>query len=392
MNGPSTPPSAAQIGEYTLLERIAVGGMAEVFRARRGEGASAEVVVLKRILPRVAAEAGGLSRFAEEARLGAYVDHPNVVRLLDAGLHREPPFLALEYVPGCDLWRLTRWLVREGRTLGVPLALHVVEELLRGLEAVHGARDEAGRPLDIVHRDVSPSNVLLSTEGAVKLGDFGIAKATLREERSRASLGAKGKIGYLAPEQVTGERPDQRADVFSAAVILAELLLGRPLFGCGSELAILLAIRDANVQPFLALELEAGLKAAVAAALAKDPAGRPASARAFMEALAPFQREAAPALRLELAGLVATATSVERARRGATDARVTVPAPAPDEPATPRVPEGSSDDARFSATTQRVPTQTYRVSTTDGARLGPWTFAQLVEALTTGRLGLEDEV
>ncbi len=377
MSGGETSPPEGRLGDFVVLDRIAVGGMAEVFRGRRAGDPESPVVVLKRLLPHVAEEEGGLAMFAEEARLGAFIEHPNVVRLLESGLHLEPPFLALEHVPGCDLLRLMRWLRREGRTLGVSLALHVTAALLRGLEAVHDAHDETGQRLHIVHRDVRPSNVLLSVDGAVKRGDFGIAKAELRAGRPRHSGGAKGKLGYLAPEQVTGEHYDQRADVFAAAVILAELLLGAPLFAGGSELAILLAIRDANVRPLVDLPLEPGLKDLLLAALAKHPTQRPASAGAFLSALAPFQREPAPALRLELAGLVQTASGAERPPSSL-----------------PAAPAGSTDDAlrRFRATTQKVPAQRYVVVTTDRRTLGPWTFAQLVEALTTGALGLEDQV
>lgn len=378
MSGGASSPPEGRLGDFLVLDRIAVGGMAEVFRGRRADDPESPVVVLKRLLPHVAEEESGLAMFAEEARLGAYVQHPNVVRLLESGLHRDPPFLALEHVPGCDLLRLMRWLRREGRTLGVSLALHVVDALLCGLEAVHSAHDDAGRALRIVHRDVSPSNVLLSVDGAVKLGDFGIAKAKLRGGLPRNSGGAKGKLGYLAPEQVTGERYDQRADVFAAAVILAELLLGAPLFAGGSELAILLAIRDANVQPFTELALEAPLKERILAALSKDAARRPASAGAFRATLAPFCREPASALRMELAGLVQTASGAERAPSS-------LPAPTP---------AGRNDDElrRFRATTQKVPAQRYVVETSDGRQLGPWTFAQLVEQLTTGALGLEDQI
>ncbi|MDQ3032905.1 MAG: serine/threonine protein kinase, partial [Myxococcota bacterium] len=276
---PPAPPPHSRFGPYTLADRIAVGGMAEVFRAHEPRSVGdPRVVVIKRMLPSLASEAGARAMFEEEARLGGYVEHDNVVRVLGFGDEGGQPYLALEYVPGLDLWRLTRWLTRCGRTLDGPLAIFVVRELLAGLHEVHEARDLEGRTIGIVHRDVSPSNVLLSVHGDVKLGDFGIAQALLRESYPQATLSdrAKGKLGYLAPEQVRGLPADRRADVFAAAVIAAELLMGRPLFAGGSELAVLLAIRDAQVRPFeeCASSLPEGLGSAILCALAGDPDAR----------------------------------------------------------------------------------------------------------------------
>ena len=215
-----------EFGPYTLLGRIAVGGMAEVYRALAPPSAgSARTVVLKRMLPHIAAEAGGMEMFAAEARIGGEVRHPNVVELLGSGEVGETPYLILEYIPGCDLWRLMRWLRREGRALGVEPAILIMRDLLQGLEAVHQTVDRGGAPLAIVHRDVSPSNVLLSIHGDVKLSDFGIARALLAEERAQHSNRAKGKLGYLSPEQVRGRPVDQRADLFAAGVVAADDVL-----------------------------------------------------------------------------------------------------------------------------------------------------------------------
>ncbi|MCB9612525.1 MAG: protein kinase [Sandaracinus sp.] len=373
---PPPPPPQTRFGRYEIVDRIAVGGMAEVFRARETRAVGEpRVVVIKRMLPHVAAEESGLLMFREEARLGAQVAHPNVVELLEVDSADGHPYLALEYVPGCDLWRLSRWLVREGRALGVELSVFVLLELLAGLEAVHEAVDELGHPLGIVHQDVSPSNVLLSVHGDVKLGDFGIAKAAVARALPGVSGRAKGKLGYLAPEQVTGGSATRATDVFAAAVMGAELLIGRPLFAGGSELAILLAIRDANVRPLLDAALPDPLKNALVSALARDPKQRPASAGLLSEKLRAFAPGPQSVLRRELAELVQRATGVEgEAER------------------TPLVDAEPPLAAERTPLTRDLPSQTFEVELSSGRRLGPWRFATVVEAITTGRIGPEDLV
>lgn len=400
---PPAPPKGTRFGPYTLEERVGLGGMAEVFRASEPRPVGEpRTVVLKRMLPHIASEAGAAEMFREEARLGGLVRHDNVVHVLGEGDTDGQPYLVLEYVRGCDLWRLGRWLTREGRTLEPALGMFVVYELLCGLQAVHEAADGDGRPLGIVHRDVSPSNVLVSVHGDVKLGDFGIARARLRERFPQAPSGerAKGKLGYLAPEQVSGYAPDGRGDVFSAGVIAAELLMGRPLFTGGSELAILLAVRDAQVGPFLEItgSLPRGLGEAVEAALQRDPDARPASAREFAAMLRPFTEsgDAAAPMRKEIGGLITRAMSAitPSTRPGGAPSKtpsagVQMLAALADERTPLRAAGEAPDEA---PATRDVPTLDYQVRTTDGRLLGPWTFAQVVEALATGTLGPLDKV
>lgn len=378
-----TPSPETRIGPYELVDRLAVGGMAEIYRARAPRGAGeSRLVVIKRMLPHIAAEESGPQMFDEEARLGARVHHENVVEFIGAGKADTTPYLVLEYVPGCDLWRLMRWLRREGKTLGVDLSIFVIRQLLGGLDAVHTAVDRNDEPLDIVHRDISPSNVLLSVHGEVKLGDFGIARAR-RASRGGRSSRAKGKLGYLSPEQVTGGVVDGRADVFAAGVVAAELLLGRELFSGGSELAILLAIRDGSIAPFLSLPIDDELKASVASALHADPAQRIASAAALSTLLAPHQRSEDVAARAELAGLVRMASGLDEV--GDATPRVSIEPPLDDQ-LTPRV-----GDVFPQAVTADLPTITYDVYI-GSDRVGPWSFAELVEALTTGKVGAGDRV
>ncbi|GAB4197974.1 MAG: hypothetical protein OHK0013_06600 [Sandaracinaceae bacterium] len=361
--------------------------MAEVFRAHEPRAAGApRSVVIKRMLPALASEPAARAMFQEEARLGSLVSHPNVVEVLGSGEHDGLPFLVLEHVPGLDLWRLGRWLAREGRVLGVALATHIARELLGALHAVHESVDETGRPLGLVHRDVSPSNVLLSVHGAVKLGDFGIARALLSASFPHAAMSAraKGKLGYLSPEQVSGLPTDRRADVFAAAVVTAELLTGRPLFAGGSELAILLAIRDGDTHVLdqAASTLPGPIVRALRMGLARDPDARAPSALALAQLLEAAEREAGvasspddPRLRMELAGIVAEATH-RRAPSGLL----------------PAVGGASTPWAEAAAPTGEAPQLEYRVRTSNGGSLGPWSYARLVEAVATHELGAEDQV
>ncbi|MCZ7683132.1 MAG: serine/threonine protein kinase [Sandaracinaceae bacterium] len=313
------PPGEAPFGPLTLLERIAVGGMAEVFRAREPRGAGEpRTVVVKRMLPHIAGEPGAARMFEAEARIGRLVAHPNVVAVLAFGEISGQPYLTLELVPGIDLGRLRAWLARERSRLETPLALHVGAELLAGLHAVHEAKDEHGHRLEIVHGDVSPSNVLLSTKGEVKLADFGIAQARLRASFPQAaSSRTRGKLAYLAPEQVRGEETDRRADVFAAAAVVAELLVGEPLFSRDSDLSTLLAIRDASLErlephrgrlpPALVDALERGL--------ARDPEDRVETAAALALALRGLVTGDRAALRERLGALVSRASAaLEQAR------------------------------------------------------------------------------
>lgn len=370
--------------------------MAEVFRAEEPRNAGENrVVVIKRMLPSLASEPGARAMFDEEARFGRLIQHPNVVRVLGSGHDGEQAYLVLEYVPGLDLWRFSRWLTRSGRPLGVELTLYVVRALLAGLHAVHEARDEKAAHLGLVHRDVSPSNILLSVHGDVKLGDFGIAQARLRENYPQAALPerAKGKLGYMAPEQVRGAPADRRADVFAAAVIAAELLMGRPLFAGGSELGILLAIREAHIRPFEELipSLPKGLGEAIAAALARDPAQRTSTARALYDALEPFATAAPGLSREQLADLIGQA----QAQRTNSESRPNLRAT---HPWTDRPPEVSTNDLERTAEVETDPDPTaehqldFFVQCTDGSTVGPLSFAKTVEAVAMGRIGATDRV
>ncbi len=351
--------------------------MSEVFRAEERTREGSRTVVLKRMLPSLATDGAAREMFEEEARLGALIDHAGVAKLLGSGEHEGQPYLVLEHVPGLDLWRLSRWLTRHGRRLEPTLVAHAGRQLLAALDAVHDTVDGTGRPLGLVHRDVSPSNVLISMRGHVKLIDFGIAEARARETPHLASVVTrpKGKLGYLAPEQVRGESSDRRVDVFAAAVVIAELLLGRPLFAGGSELAILLAIRDAEIRPFaeLAGRIPDGLHGAITRALHADPAKRTPTAEALAAELAPFDHEPPRSARARLASLIAEAAGT--AVSGATALGVTA----------------AAEPAERDPTTHDAPSLEYRAMR--GATvLGPFTYAKLVEAIATRQVGVGDTI
>jgi serine/threonine protein kinase len=381
--------------------------MAEVYRASIPQTAGAErSVVVKRMLPRIASDRSARAMFAEEARLGAHIRHPNVVQVLDYGEANDNAYLVLEFVQGVDLWRLSRFLTRTGRQLNVAEAIYLAREMLAGLHAVHESVDERGVRLGVVHRDVSPSNVLLSIYGEVKLGDLGIARTRLREKFPSTSVGerAKGKLGYLAPEQVRGAESDRRADVFSAGVVIAELLMGRPLFAGGSELAVLLAIRDSKVHPFLehAALLPDGLGAIIAEALAQKPARRPASAELFSSRLLPYQTEPADRLRAAIAAMVIEALDAGPAglpfsltpTRTLTDPHAIFMAALGFDPRERHTPAQAvpSSGAVGHETTPSPVGPLYEVRTSSGTKLGPWSFAQVVQAVSTGQVSPLDGV
>lgn len=384
-----------KFGPYWLDSRLAVGGTAEVYVARpRDESEPLTAgqprrLIVKRLLPHFVTDPEGRTMFEREAALHAAVHHENVVRVFGSGMDGDEPWLAMELVDGCDLYRLLRRLGGDGRKLAPGISTYVAREVLRALQSVHDARDAAGQPLGIIHRDVTPSNLYLSVDGLVKLGDFGIARSTSRATmRSAGSALLKGKFAYLAPEQVAGEPFDHRADLFSLAVVLTEMLLGKPLFAGSGQLAVLLAIRDCRIEPLREArsQLPRGLTEVLERALARDPAQRFPDAAQFMDALAPFAATAQVA-RPELGALVRWVQSapstdqMQAVRESAGKVRAAV--------AAREGPSGGFDSERSTGEYAPIPSH---VQTQAGVRLGPWAFARLVEAIATGQVGRGDMV
>jgi serine/threonine protein kinase len=224
-----------QVGRYVLGGRIAVGGMAEVHLGRLlGPAGFQRTVAVKRLHPHLSGDPTFVTMFLDEVRLAARIQHPNVVDTLDVVVERGEVFLVMEYVHGESLAQLLHAAEDEGRPVPTDVIVAIVCGALRGLHAAHQAKDAEGEPLHIVHRDVSPHNVIVGVDGVARVIDFGVAKASGRGQTTRAGQ-AKGKLAYMPPEQLRGEDVDRRADVYAAGVVLWEALTGRRLFFADTE-------------------------------------------------------------------------------------------------------------------------------------------------------------
>ena len=280
-------PLPTRVGKYEILDRIAIGGMAELYKARIvGEAGFEKLVAIKRILPHLAQDAGYLEMFLDEARLCARLEHPNIVHVHELGTENGTPFIAMQYVEGIDVLDLLRECVRTGRRIPPVLAAFICRQILDALDYAHTLRDASGRPQRVVHRDVSPGNVLVSWRGDVKLTDFGIARASEHRHRTESGL-LKGKYGYMSPEQVMGADLDGRSDLFSIGVVLAEMVMARRLFSAPRELDALVMVRDARLDRLHAhaTAFPLPLRVLLIRALQKRPDDRWDSARDFRGAL-----------------------------------------------------------------------------------------------------------
>jgi len=276
-----------RLGRYTLHGEIASGGMATVHFGRlTGEGGFSRIVAIKCMHKHLAEDPEFRAMFLDEARLAARIRHPNVVSTIDIGSTDEGMFLVMEYVTGESLAALIRATSRRGERIPVAVSVRILIDALYGLHAAHVARDDAGAPLSIVHRDVSPQNILVATDGHARVLDFGIAKAAGRSHTTRDGA-LKGKFRYMAPEQIRDEGVSARTDVYAASVVLWELLAGEPLFKGSNDAAIVARVLEGVVAPpsKLGPGVPAELDAIVARGLAREPAQRFASAEQMAEAL-----------------------------------------------------------------------------------------------------------
>jgi serine/threonine protein kinase len=279
-----------RIGRYEVIRRIAVGGMAEIFLARSTgiEGFEKRVIV-KRILPHLAENPDFVAMFLDEARLAATLHHANIAQVYDIGAEDGSYFFALEYIEGKDVRHLRIQLARRQLELPHQHAIAIVLGVAAGLHAAHERRGHDGRPLNMVHRDVSPSNVIVTFDGGVKLIDFGIAKAAQRQTHTRTGV-LKGKSAYMSPEQWLGEPVDRRSDVFALGILLYELTTGERLFKKGAEYEIMRQFIKGKTAltgrfpPYFPVELER----IVARALSRHPGDRYPSAQAFYQDLERF--------------------------------------------------------------------------------------------------------
>ncbi|HEX8954043.1 MAG TPA: serine/threonine-protein kinase, partial [Polyangia bacterium] len=290
------------IGKYEVLQRLAAGGMAEIFLARVvGVLGFDKLVVIKRILPHLASRHDFIQMFLDEARIATTLDHANIVQTHEVGVHGKSYFMVMEYLAGEDVRSIVRRIAGSA-TARVPLehALTIAVGVAAGLHYAHEKRDRDGKPLDIVHRDVTPQNVIVTYDGAVKLLDFGIAKASNRINETRSGS-FKGKVPYMSPEQCRGEPLDRRSDLFSLGILLHELTLCRRLFRGETDFQILKQIAEGPIVRPRAVDAayDARLEAIVMKALERDPARRFQTARQLQQAL----EELAHDLRLRLSPL-----------------------------------------------------------------------------------------
>ncbi len=236
-------------GKYLLLERINVGGMAEVFKAKAfGVEGFERLVAVKRILPSIAEDAEFITMFVDEAKIAVQLTHANIAQIFDLGRVGDSYFIAMEFVHGKDLRAIFDRARKRGETVPVPMACYVAMKVCEGLDYAHNKKDAAGRDLHLVHRDVSPQNVLLSYDGEVKVIDFGIAKAAGKAGKTQAGI-LKGKFGYMSPEQVRGLPLDRRSDIFAVGIVLYELLTGERLFVGESDFSTLEKVKNVEIMP-----------------------------------------------------------------------------------------------------------------------------------------------
>ncbi|MCC6750352.1 MAG: serine/threonine protein kinase [Deltaproteobacteria bacterium] len=277
--------------KYRIIDKLDSGGMAEIYRAEAElmQGMKKKVAI-KRILPHLTKNQKFVAMFLDEARLSLYLNHANIVHVYDIGRSGQTYFIVMEYVDGMNLRNLCESLKRQDRALEMEHAIFVMMEVCKGLGYAHDmVSPDDGRPLKIVHRDVSPPNILLSRNGEVKLVDFGLAKAASQIEQTDPGV-VKGKFSYLSPEAASGIEVDYRADVFAVGIILFELLTGRRLFYGETDYQTVELVRQARVPSLTALspDIPPDLDQIVRKALARDPDQRFHHAYEIQDALAQF--------------------------------------------------------------------------------------------------------
>ena len=279
-----------QFGRYFLVDKIAVGGMAEVFKAKSySEAGFEKLLVIKRILDHLSDNSDFVEMFIDEAKLSVELQHANIVQIYDFGRYGDNYYIAMECVEGKDIKGILRKLAQLRKVMPRELALLIAHEMCKGLDHAHKKANHAGEPLHIVHRDISPSNIIVSYSGEVKVADFGIAKAESSAYDTRDGV-LKGKYEYMSPEQASGQSIDHRSDLFATGIILHEMLTGRRLFKTDSDLKTLEKIKNARVPPPSDLNpsVPAELDRLVLKALSRDPDDRFADGRAFQRAILDF--------------------------------------------------------------------------------------------------------
>ena len=315
--GTLVPRDARDFGSYQLIAKLATGGMAEIFLARPTGSTSRDVMVLKRILPHLAEDEHFVTMFRDEADLASKVSHKNICRVQEFGEYDGTWFIAMEYLHGVPLSRMMTRLSKVGKMLDVRVVAGIIVQACEGLHAAHEARGPDGQQLGLVHRDVSPPNIMVCSEGQVKLLDFGIAKARGANSRTRTGT-VKGKNAYMSPEQILGKGLDRRSDVFALAVVMYEMLAIRRLFHRDSDFLTFKAITEEPIPDIRERrpDLPPGMRAALLQAMARDPNGRFDTAQAFGNALRnAVSTLGGPASPADLARLLSDDFSEEMASR-----------------------------------------------------------------------------
>jgi serine/threonine protein kinase len=324
------------LGKYQLVKQLAVGGMGEVWLARqKGPVGFEKLVVVKTLLQHLKEDQEFVNMFFDEARIAAVLNHPNIAQIYDLGENSGQYFIAMEFIHGEDLGRVMRRAWSTGQWVARHISLRIVADSCQGLHYAHTRLDERGQPLRVVHRDISPQNILISFDGAVKVVDFGIAKAS--DQVSNTKSGAiKGKFAYMAPEQAAGKPLDARSDLFALGLVLYELVTGvRPLKR-DSELATLQAALECKIDaPSAVAEVPPELDDIVMRALAKAPDDRYVDAREMQRAIEQYllnAKELATSAEVsELMGALFADRLSEEARLGtpnpSTDSSTSNPSP-----------------------------------------------------------------
>ena len=275
-----------RVGRYELLDPLGEGGMGTVWLVRARDASGDTLYAMKTVSATYASDPGVRAMFVKEATIAAALDHPNIVRLVDVGIHRDLPFFVMEWIDGFSLRNVARTVTDTGKRVPAGIALRIASDLCAGLHAAHELRGEDGKPLGLVHRDVSPQNVLVTREGIAKLIDFGVAKARgiVSNSERGGSGGIKGKVRYMAPEQALDKPIDRRADLFSVGAIVYRLLTGRSPFEGPNELAIINALLSSN-PVFVPDDLPRAVQWILERALARRPENRFRTAKEMQEAI-----------------------------------------------------------------------------------------------------------
>jgi serine/threonine protein kinase len=274
-------------GPYQLIERLASGGMAEIFKARTfGHSGFEKILAIKRLHPRCTQTPEFVEMLKEEAKTAVGLSHANIVQIFDLGRVQEHYYIAMEYINGRDLRQLVARLKDQRAFIPPEAALYLISELCSGLDFAHRQRDANGRLLRLIHRDVSPHNVMVSNEGEVKIVDFGIAKSLASHQETEAGV-IKGKFCFMSPEQAQGQRLDHRTDIFSAGIILYEMLTGRSMYDTDDDHQLLRIVRNAEYTPIETLrpDLPRAVHKVINKALASHRDERYPSARHFQHAI-----------------------------------------------------------------------------------------------------------